>query len=87
MATHSSILAWRIPQTRSLAGYSSWGHKESDTIERLSTHTIIVQCTISVICLNHPQTISPTPVHGNTVFQETGLIPKRLGTDAQNLLV
>ena len=30
MATHSSILAWRIPQ-RSLVGYSSWGHKESDT--------------------------------------------------------
>ena len=33
MATHSSILAWRIPQ-RSLAGYSPWGHKESDTTER-----------------------------------------------------
>ena len=30
MATHSGILAWRIPWTeRSLAGYSSWGHKES----------------------------------------------------------
>ena len=25
-ATHSSILAWRIP-------YSPWGHKESDTTE------------------------------------------------------
>ena len=31
MATHSSILAWRIPC--SLVGYSSWGHKELDTIE------------------------------------------------------
>ena len=30
MATHSSILAWRIPW-RSLVGYSPWGHKESDT--------------------------------------------------------
>ena len=30
MATHSSILAWRIPLQRSLVGYSSWGHKESD---------------------------------------------------------
>ena len=29
MATHSSILAWRIPWT-SLVGYSPWGHKESD---------------------------------------------------------
>ena len=31
MATHSSILAWRIPWTGSLVGYSPWGHKESDT--------------------------------------------------------
>ena len=30
MATHSSILAWRIPQKRSLAGYSPQDHKESD---------------------------------------------------------
>ena len=29
-ATHSSILAWRIPWT------SPWGCKESDTTERLS---------------------------------------------------
>ena len=29
MATHSSILAWRIPC--SLVGYSPWGHKELDT--------------------------------------------------------
>ena len=25
MATHSSILAWRIPGQRRLAGYSPWG--------------------------------------------------------------
>ena len=37
-ATHSSILAWRIPRTRSLAGYSSQGHKESDMTERLTQH-------------------------------------------------
>ena len=35
VATHSSILAWRIHGQRSLAGYSSWGHKELDTTERL----------------------------------------------------
>ena len=56
MATHSSILAWRIPWReepgrkwqptpvfllgeshggRILVGYSPWGHKESDTTERL----------------------------------------------------
>ena len=27
MATHSSILAWRIPRERSLAGYSPWDQK------------------------------------------------------------
>ena len=31
MGTHSSILAWRIQW--SLACYSPWGHKKSDTIE------------------------------------------------------
>ena len=34
MATHSSILAWRIPWTGEHGGlYSPWGHKESDIIE------------------------------------------------------
>ena len=33
MAIHYSILAWRIPWTGSLTGYSLWGHKESDTTE------------------------------------------------------
>ena len=35
MATHSSILAGKFHGQRSLAGYSPWGHKESDTTERL----------------------------------------------------
>ena len=26
-ATHPSILAWKIPRTEELAGYSSWGRK------------------------------------------------------------
>ena len=33
MATHSSILTWRIPGWRSLVGYDPWGCKESDTTE------------------------------------------------------
>ena len=46
MATHSSILAWRIPWTEEPGGLQratktqtcdSWGHKESDTTELLST--------------------------------------------------
>ena len=38
MATHSSILAWRIPWTEELGGLQSTGHKESDTTERLHFH-------------------------------------------------
>ena len=33
MATHFSILAWRLHGQRSLAGYSPWGQKESGTTE------------------------------------------------------
>ena len=33
MATHSSILAWRIPWTEELGGLQSTGRKESDTTE------------------------------------------------------
>ena len=35
MATHSSILLGESHGQRILAGYSPWGHKESDTTERL----------------------------------------------------
>ena len=46
MATHSNILAWKIPWTEkpSRLQYSPWGHKESDMIERLSTHTSVWVC-------------------------------------------
>ena len=39
MATHSSILVWRIYRQRSLSGHSQWGRKESDTTEGLTHHT------------------------------------------------
>ena len=34
MATHSSILSWRIPWAEDLVGYSPWGQKELDTTEQ-----------------------------------------------------
>ena len=37
MATHSSILAWRIHRQLSLEGYIPWGHKESDITEVTNT--------------------------------------------------
>ena len=36
IVAHSSVLAWRIPWTEELAGYSPWGHKESDVTEQLT---------------------------------------------------
>ena len=41
MATHSSILAWRIPQTEEPSGLQSMGLKELSTTEYL-THTTLV---------------------------------------------
>ena len=35
MATHSGILAWRIPWMEGLGGLQSTGRKELDTTERL----------------------------------------------------
>ena len=39
IATHSSILAWKIPQTEEPGGLQSIGHNKSDMTEQLSTHT------------------------------------------------
>ena len=36
MATHSSILAWRIPWTEEPGGLQSMDHKESDMTEQLT---------------------------------------------------
>ena len=38
MATHSSILAWRVPWMEELGGLQSMGRKESDTTERCHFH-------------------------------------------------
>ena len=42
MAPLSSILAWKIPSTESLVGYSPWGHKELDMTEHTHTHMHIL---------------------------------------------
>ena len=41
MATHSSILTWKIPWTEEPGWLQSRGHKKSDTTKQLSTHTTI----------------------------------------------
>ena len=41
MATHSSILAWRIPWTEEPGGLQLWGRKESDTTEA-TEHALVI---------------------------------------------
>ena len=47
LATHFSILAWRIPWMEELGGLQSTGRKESDTTERL--HFVTVDHTSELI--------------------------------------
>ena len=62
MATHSSILAWKIHGRRSLVGGSPWDRKESDMTERLHFH-FSLSCTgegngnpFQYSCLENPWT-------------------------------
>ena len=41
VATHSSILAWEIPWTEELEGYSPWGYEESDMAERVCARALL----------------------------------------------
>ena len=44
MATHSSILAWRIPWTEEPVGYSPWGHRVGHDWAHTHTHTHTEGC-------------------------------------------
>ena len=68
MATHSSILAWRIPWTEEPDGLQSMGLKESDTTERLSKSThiqvhspTVEQRAVSLVWL--PPSVSTVSIH------------------------
>ena len=56
--THSSILAWRTHGQRSLASYSQWDRKESDTAKQLTLslslhHPLITDLVVcSLLCLH-----------------------------------
>ena len=54
MATHSSVLAWRLPWTDDLAGYSPWGLKALDTTKQLAPHSTQAECGILHQGLNTP---------------------------------
>ena len=68
MATHSSLLAWRIPWTEELVGYSSWGRRVRHDWNRLAHTQVLVQslsCVrlLSLLGLQHSRLscLSPTP--------------------------
>ena len=44
MATHSSLLAWRIPRTEEPGGYSPRGRKESDISYATNFQFSLFQC-------------------------------------------
>ena len=48
MATHSSVLAWRIPGTGSLVGCRLWGRTESDTTEATLQQQQQQQCSVLI---------------------------------------
>ena len=73
MGTHSNILPEESRGQRSLAGYSPWGHKESDTAESLSMHGIVQQ-------KNLPQ----APVLRREVIKQTSLNKEQLRTESLN---
>ena len=52
MATHSSVLAQRIPGTESLVGCHLWGRIESDRLQRLSSNSrsSLVQSMLLAVC-------------------------------------
>ena len=59
LATHSSVLARKFHEHRSLAGYSPWGLKELDTNEH--THIGKIAPTLTIGCLQNSNEI----IHGN----------------------
>ena len=52
MATHSSILAWRIPRTEEPVGYSPWV-AELDTTEQLTLSLFRTRCCQEVFDLSN----------------------------------
>ena len=54
IATHSSILAWKIAWTEEPGGLQSMGCKESDTTEQLNTEYPLLQIFVSPFISQEP---------------------------------
>ena len=53
MATHSSILVWRIPQTKEAGGRQSSVSTSQTWLRRLSMHAYALQAGASGFCFTH----------------------------------
>ena len=53
MAAHSSILAWEIPWTKSLVGYSPRGCKESDMTKHTHALGVLLSLMRGFLAISH----------------------------------
>ena len=72
MVTHSSNFAWRILWTEEPGGLQSMGVSESDTTERLSTHSCRVSISVPSLLLFPPKPLYHISLHfkkGDHIYQ------------------
>ena len=81
---HSSLLAWRIPWTEELGGYSPWGCKESDTTERLITAPSTVCFRSLCVCFCLMLTLSSSLCLGCSALLSSPRCSPRPARDPRN---
>ena len=84
MATHSSILAWRIPWTEEPGGLQSTGRKEPDTTEQLHSLRFRSMTTPRPITVAHGEDyLSQFSYKCNPDFKRWSEFPQNLGPNMQ----
>ena len=79
MATHSSILAWRIPWTEEPGGLRSIGLQESDMTEQLNHQTMLI---LEIYIYTYTYTYIPLNIRFNLglITEELHFFPKERST-------
>ena len=65
LATHSSILAWKIPEQRNVVGQSPRGHKESDMTEPMKVKVLVAQ-SCQTLCDPTNSSLPGSSFHGTS---------------------